>query len=1442
MSYPQLNKPSLELFLDLINRTNDLNFKPGDLNLGAMGSASNPDHPHVNTSIVVTGTGTTTFRGPETLFYRRLDLNLLFATKNVAFELPEGTTEVNTTQILALLNARFSTAMDLSDINNSTWLITSEGATDIVLSAKTSSLTYIGMVTLTARAGESAEPENPVDTYNAAILNERAYSVDEYGNQLLFPFASYINGEGYQPWWYNAHQFVFSSADGKIFGGMKSYGDDGTPNDEDADGVYLVDSNVSTSNMLCLFGPAGQSLLGAYDVTLIVSQGNFGGSEQESFTLSYDANSPEGERIKSDNSNYTHSELIGDINEDGSALYANLYLGKPDTDLPLSFEVVVTEKSSGKTVLRRTMQSQLMISYPLVKYDHEYTGLYRNGSAMYPSSMHGLELENHFELFVQPWGFALHNGETAGLQVLDRDDGTANGIYDLTQPMGQPGAEERDWGWTVGVRIPPGYDVPTKIADQSIAPGFTLFQRSDLTNYGNQNSLRSYWPVSVELEGGTSEWSTYDTDTGVRGTMSGEVNIAEDGSVFVSLLIPMATMKDILFYKEGPINGVSEAGIVVGNWTMRGSVTVDGVDAYPGWLPWWETSGANGNPGVVEDDNGGGEGPIVPMARGFFVSNSMARAVTNDFEVYQDIPDANAPVFGGSYNNEAAVADDSGKVWAFLTGVRWVEGTDLHRSLDGGRTWTKDSFIPDDGFGGLDWKFMGRQLAFFRGSVYGYFRQRSTNLIWVCRLREEAETGGAFDLEPVLTINQVSYPAIAGDSLTQLVLASEELDEEALSYELRSFLHWSSDLNEWTKYSLTHPWSTNSDIVPRPPVDVWTVTVHENRIYGVGYLQWFNPALNGQPGAVAFFELDMSDGVFAEPTYTFLDPWPTAEGGPESWTIGQQVRVQIVDDTVLLYLSEVSGVVNDAYSSHAGVILTRAVSDVGGAFVRVEANTGIVDGLIYDNGVRTVISGRRSTYALAGSHFMAYTTDRTLQTWQFDDSAESPFGKVDTANASTYVSAVRDGEPEEVFVPSLDPPVDVRWPIPAAVNTMSDYSVTRNAVYQSNGKLVLGGTFSEVEGQSKYKYLVRMNQNKDKGGQPVVRGDAIDATFNGGGYNSQTTVYDVSQMFVGPDDKILMSLNGSRVGGVTIENFAMHPAAGGVPVKWPAVEMRDQYNYTTINNAVLFQTPDKKILLTAEGLRKVNALDNYHLARFNWDGTVDTTFVSPFNPGGPLAGYYYRNAVQLPDGRLMVSVSLSSVYRVLLLDANGGLVAEADQPFQAVSNQQVHAIVADPYSDDFFIMGNYLTLKDGKVLKSIERVSPEFVVDTSWVGHVGDYMDTAYLPSICELSDGSGYLIALGTTRWVDADGQHYGQRCVITTDLNGTVVEGRVPLDFGQGGVKIVMADPSNTGNAANDVYFAFGGFDKLRVGEYPRYNNEKHANWARFRVLPDPNAIVPS
>ena len=161
MSYPQLNKPSLELFLDLINRTNDLNFKPGDLNIGAMAEASHPEHTYVNTSIVVTGTGTTTFKGPTTLFYRRLDLNLLFAAKNMAFELPEGTTELNTTTLAALVNARFQTQMDLSDLVDGTWTLSNQGATQIPLTARAGSLTYIGNTSLSISVQGAVEPITP---------------------------------------------------------------------------------------------------------------------------------------------------------------------------------------------------------------------------------------------------------------------------------------------------------------------------------------------------------------------------------------------------------------------------------------------------------------------------------------------------------------------------------------------------------------------------------------------------------------------------------------------------------------------------------------------------------------------------------------------------------------------------------------------------------------------------------------------------------------------------------------------------------------------------------------------------------------------------------------------------------------------------------------------------------------------------------------------------------------------------------------------------------------------------------------------------------------------------------------------------------------------------------------------------------------------------------
>lgn len=847
----------------------------------------------------------------------------------------------------------------------------------------------------------------------------------------------------------------------------------------------------------------------------------------------------------------------------------------------------------------------------------------------------------------------------------------------------------------------------------------------------------------------------------------------------------------------------------------------------------------------------GSTGPVDPepeAGTGFFMSNMAARALTSDFATYQAIPDELAPVFGANYTwakDEAAIGDKAGRLWAFIRNdENW---TKMHRSTTGGQTWTMDMLRNDEGTQPAypDWRFTGRMLAYFKGCVYGYFIHRMTGIVWVCRLREEDETGSVFDLQPIIAMPSVYLPAIAADA-ESIALTSREPDPDRLSYEATTYLHFSTDADQWNKRRLYHPWSSNEGVMPLPEIMVHALVVKDNIIAGVGQAQWVDLERTGKMREV-YFEINMNDDDQVKPYVVPLEMWPNwrddfpnAADGP--WA-SEFKSMAVVGDKVLIYMDNVY--INDPDAgmvSRDGILLTRIPGSFGDTTVVLE-NSGISQGRIYDNGERVVISGKRSGPGQAGE-FLAYTDDRTgLTNWQYGTGTEELFQEVDTSQYVTYVSATRSGEVDEVFIPQLTPINDPRYALPSPKDNIgTDTEVASNvtvAGMQSTGKAIIGGTFGWVQGQAARRYMLRLKETRGNVGDPEVALAAIDTSFLAPFSVSQTTVNDMSALVVCEDDSIVFAGSISQVGGVQFYGIGRTTAAGGVPTVWPTVELRDQYNSRTISNVKLFKTPDEKIFLVAEGLRKVGANDSYYIAKFNADGTPDGGFSSPFNPGGPLVGNQYRSAVMLPNGDLLVNQGSTNNYQTLLIKADGTVPAAGAQPFKANSNQEIYAAFACPYTNGYLIFSGNAMLADGTELNSISRLTAGFELDSDWVGRVGSenpnsWYDNA-LKDIIPLSDGTGFMVAKQSAYWYDSNGVWYGHdRNVFVVDQNGNLDQTRLPLYVSD--VHTLLADPANTGDAATDSYLIVGRFARTFIGDYPRSTISFNQNYVRTRVLPAP------
>ena len=206
-----------------------------------------------------------------------------------------------------------------------------------------------------------------------------------------------------------------------------------------------------------------------------------------------------------------------------------------------------------------------------------------------------------------------------------------------------------------------------------------------------------------------------------------------------------------------------------------------------------------------------------------------------------------------------------------------------------------------------------------------------------------------------------------------------------------------------------------------------------------------------------------------------------------------------------------------------------------------------------------------------------------------------------------------------------------------------DYSAGNGAstALQPDGKILVGGFFKTINGLT-VKNIVRLNQDY-----------SIDSTFNAA---TNSTVLAIA---VQPDGKILIGGLFTNVNGAPHNRVARLNADGSLDTSFNIGFGADNTVYDIEIQA------DGKILLGGNFV-SVNSVGKHAIARLNADGSVDTSFVSPYAPLPPFSSggnfttsIIFGLAVQ-PDGKIIIVGDLwtsngsANVRRVLVrLNANG---------------------------------------------------------------------------------------------------------------------------------------------------------------------------------------------
>ncbi len=244
----------------------------------------------------------------------------------------------------------------------------------------------------------------------------------------------------------------------------------------------------------------------------------------------------------------------------------------------------------------------------------------------------------------------------------------------------------------------------------------------------------------------------------------------------------------------------------------------------------------------------------------------------------------------------------------------------------------------------------------------------------------------------------------------------------------------------------------------------------------------------------------------------------------------------------------------------------------------------------------------------------------------------------------------------------------------------------RTLLVQSDGKLLVGGDFTQVGGQPHTRIArLRVDGRIDTTFIPLVLDNAVLAT--------------VQQ----PDGKLVIGGNFTQAGAAARFRIARLNTDGTVDSSFnPGIGPND------IVYALALQ-PDGRILLGGN-FTSVNGTARFRTARLESNGTVDGTF----NPGAGASSVVYALAVQ-PNGNVLVGGNFTtfggaSRNRVARVNGDGSLDLRFD-PGSGASND-VYGLVLQP--DGRVLLGGFFSSFNGTTRDGIARVNADGSLDSSF--------------------------------------------------------------------------------------------------------------------------------
>ncbi|SJZ88633.1 delta-60 repeat domain-containing protein [Trichlorobacter thiogenes] len=363
--------------------------------------------------------------------------------------------------------------------------------------------------------------------------------------------------------------------------------------------------------------------------------------------------------------------------------------------------------------------------------------------------------------------------------------------------------------------------------------------------------------------------------------------------------------------------------------------------------------------------------------------------------------------------------------------------------------------------------------------------------------------------------------------------------------------------------------------------------------------------------------------------------------------------------------------------------------------------------------------------------------------------------------------------------------------------------IVTGLLVRSDGKLVMGGSFYNIADQT-YKDVALMSTTGTleasayAGGVSALalnQGDKVltalyhtpgikgltadlmvDSSFvPGSGIPNSQTEY-VNTVVVQSDGKILVGGAFSSFSGVACQNIVRLNSNGSIDNTFVPPAFTVFYGLSEVY-AIALQ-PDGKILLAGR-FSTVGGVDSPTVVRLNSNGSVDSSFITPFGNSGSTV---YALALQ-PDGRILVGGSMQivegeNIYNSLVrLHPNGS----RDSTFNSSVTGIVKSIVTDGIQ---LLVGGTIEAVDGSARQGLVRftTTPEYLLTVTrssvaggnitastgtlgWSGTVGMAAYNSGTSVTLTAQAGSGYIFS----GWSGGGCSGTGS-CIVTMSAARTV------------------------------------------------------------------------